>query len=174
MECAEVNVLQPQVCDKVQSISAVVRPIFIARVVEETFVTRGHQVERIDRLHERGHLVHPVEYHLHIAAIRATGQVPRSIGSATRLVAKLPCKDRWRVLVAIHNRAYVVLVRVDDAAIIEELIVVLAAEVDGVHIHATVVCPVVGERNQELHALAFSKADNLVEVLETRWVSICD
>lgn len=42
---------------------------------------------------------------------------------------------------------------------------VLSAEIDGIDVHSTIVCPVVSESDDQLNASLLSQRDELVKVL---------
>ena len=165
VERAEVDIFQCEFGIKVPSIGSIVCPV-IRLNVESTLTTPGHEMVGVQLLHECAHLVNPACEEFGIAVGLAAGEVTDGIGATAGFIGKLPGHDGGGIDVTGHEGFNVVLVCILDGrdaielhamlvAIIDrgfrvqktDIVVVLSAQVDGIHIHATIIGPVVCERD---------------------------
>ncbi len=65
-------------------------------------------------------------------------KIPARGAAAARLVTEFPCEDCRRVFVARYHCLDVILICGDDFRNVVEIIMVLAAEIDGVDVHSAV------------------------------------
>lgn len=116
----------------------------------------------IQALDVRGHLVGPGAQQVR-RAVGAAGEVAGPVCAAARLVGEFPCKHGGRVLVPVYHGFDVVLVGVFDGRQSVEVVVVFAAQVHGVDVHAAIVGPVVGQGDDELDAFFGGGVDHFVK-----------
>lgn len=128
VEGPEVHLGHRELGVEVPAVGARIRPVRVPGLVELALAAPGHHVARVDALDEPAHLADPVPDHVVVAggAVGA-GQVADAVGAAAGLVGELPGEDGGRVLVAADDGADVVLEGRDDLAVVEEVVVVLAA-----------------------------------------------
>lgn len=181
VECTKIDVLQLELRVKVATISAVVCPV-VGHNVETTFAAGSDEVMLVQAPDVRAHLIVPLGDHVRRAAVRAR-QVAGAVCAAASLVGDLPGHDGRVVLVTGHHCLDVALECLLDLRLAVELfsalaniifpilwratniIVVLSAEVDGVDVHASIVGPVVGQSDDQLHADFAGGVDDFVKSL---------
>jgi len=180
VESAKVDALQRELRVKVSAVAARIEPVGGALDVEPAFAAPRDEVVGVDALDVGGHLGNPGGENFGGAAALATGEVASRVGAAAGLVGELPAEDSWGVLVSGDHLLDVALEGGLDAGLGVELarlevggeggcrggtyiIVILAAEVDGVDVHAAVVGPVVGQGDEEFCAHLDGGVDDLVE-----------
>lgn len=85
-------------------------------------------------------VLHPSSHSVVVAVGRA-GKVAVRVGTAPGFVGQLPGHDRRGGFVSIDKHLEVFLVGIDNLRYMVKVIMVFSAEVDCVHVHSAVVCP---------------------------------
>lgn len=182
MEGSVVDRLDGSIGVEITSVSSVISPVFVAFKVEGAFAAGGDEVVGVEKLDVGGNVLDPLEDSLG-SAVGGTGEVADTVGAAAGLVGELPGHDCGGVLIAVDEDLDVVLEGGNDLGVGVELressvsisklvskathvIVVLSTKIDSVHVHSTVISPVVGQGNDKLDVGPLRGADNLVKGLE--------
>jgi len=164
---------------EISSYTAIVCPVIGLGIVKLAFAASGDQMKRVERFDVGGHFGGP-GVDKGDGAVAAGGEVADRVARTAGLISELPGEYCGRVLVTTYDGGDVAFKCCLDSGVPIELetrlgcyqvsgskdsniIVVSATEVDSVDIHATVVGPVVNQRNNQLTAHFLSSIDDLVE-----------